>query len=269
MSVQSSKKFAKQLIEKAVELGADLAGIASVQALRKSPSHEIYAKLNDHKSVGSKEGGDIPSGKITWPADAISALIIAIEHSEAKPELDWWQEGYSGGTQGNRLLISTIERLAGWLAKEKGVKTYKLSYFIERSGIFLKDAAVLAGLGCIGKNNILVTPKFGPRVRLRAMFLNVDLPPTGPIDFDPCQECEMPCRGVCPQNAFKEKIYLPKEFGIAQLPGRSSVFSRYLCSIQMEADIDRSQETAVKGKDEATTLIKYCRRCEFACPVGL
>jgi epoxyqueuosine reductase len=65
-----------------------------------------------------------------------------------------------------------------------------LSYFIETGGIYLKDTAVLAGLGCIGKNNMLVTPELGPKVRLRALLLEEDLTPTGPIDFDPCKN---PC----------------------------------------------------------------------------
>jgi hypothetical protein len=28
----------------------------------------------------------------------------------------------------------------------------------------------MAGLGCIGKNNLFLTPDFGPEVRLRALF---------------------------------------------------------------------------------------------------
>jgi len=71
----------------------------------------------------------------------------------------------------------------------KGIKTNKLSYFIERGGIFLKDAAAMAGMGCIGKNNMLVTPEFGPRVRLRAMLAFEALPITEPADFDPCHGC--------------------------------------------------------------------------------
>jgi len=51
----------------------------------------------------------------------------------------------------------------------------------------LKDAAVLAGLGCIGKNNLLLTPEYGSRVRLRAFTIDLVLPSTGPLPFDPCE----------------------------------------------------------------------------------
>ena len=53
----------------------------------------------------------------------------------------------------------------------------------------------------MSKNNLLITPEFGPRVCLRDLLLNVDLEPTGPIDFTPCEACNMPCRRVCPQEA--------------------------------------------------------------------
>jgi epoxyqueuosine reductase len=94
-----------------------------------------------------------------------------------------------------------------------------LPYHVEKGGIFLKDAAVLAGLGTIGMNNLLITPEFGPRVRLRALFLDAELAPTGPTDFAPCAGCDMPCRSACPQEAFK-----------------SGSYRKALCSEQMKTD---------------------------------
>jgi epoxyqueuosine reductase len=134
-----NEDLANLIIEKALEFGANLAGIANVQELKHSPSHDIYGKLSDYKGVGTIESGYLRPGKIVWPEKAESAVVIAIEHPEKKPDMDWWQDGYSGGTEGNRILISIIARLAEWLEKEKGMKSHKLPYFIERGGIFLKD----------------------------------------------------------------------------------------------------------------------------------
>jgi epoxyqueuosine reductase len=127
--------------------------------------------------------------------------------AEAKTEMDWWIDAYSGGTPGNRMLIDINDKLAVWLENEMGIKTKKLPYYIEHGGILLKDAAVLAGLGCLGKNNMLVAPDYGSRIRLRAMFIDTMLPSTGPIDFDPCEDCAMPCRTACPQEAFAQTSF--------------------------------------------------------------
>ena len=58
-------------------------------------------------------------------------------------------------------------KLAKWIEKELSYQTFKLPYHFENGGVFLKDAAVMAGLGCIGKNNLFVSQIYGPRLRLR------------------------------------------------------------------------------------------------------
>jgi epoxyqueuosine reductase len=257
-----------EIIKKAKEYGACLAGIADVEAVKKSPSHLIYRKLDDYKSVGAKKTAGIKPREVVWPVNAKSAIVVAVQHPEDKPELDWWQDSYRGGTPGNRMLMSINAKLSEWLQAEKGIGTKPLPYHIEHGGIFLKDAAAMAGLGCIGKNNMLVTPEFGPRVRLRVMLSYERLPCTDPIDFDPCKDCPMPCREVCPQKAFRSKIYSENEFNRGRLPARTGVYSRDLCNVQMELDVDNSENKRNEDLDGAVKLVRYCRRCELACPVG-
>ena len=258
----------KQIIEKAEAFGACLIGIADVETIRSSPSHVIYDRLDEYKGVGSQGSDERGQERILWYENAKSVIIVAIEHPKEKPETDWWRDGYTGGTHGNRILMDINTKLSEWLEKEKGIKTKRLSYYVRHGGIFLKDAAVMAGLGCLGRNNLLVTPQFGPRVRLRAMLTNTLLPVTKPVDFDPCKNCDMPCRKACPQGAFLNKIYSEEEFGLDKLPARSGVYDRNVCNIQMERDADNSSKIEIKGHDATGRLIKYCRKCEFACPVG-
>ena len=136
------------------------------------------------------------------------------------------------------------------------------------AGIFLKDAAVMAGLVCIGENNLFVSPDYGPRIRLRSILLDAELQTTGAMKFDPCKGCDMPCRSVCPQAAFSKKIYRQAELGLDELPGRNGVYDRFLCNQQMESDILNSEKIEDKEQVDHGKVIKYCRKCEFACPVG-
>ena len=257
-----------QVIEKAKKLGACAAGIADVEALKQSPSHLIYPQIGGYKSFLNDE---VPrdAGKVLWPQYARSAIVIAVEHPEDKPELDWWQKGLKGGTPGNQILMTIISRLTDWLRKETGCEARGMPYYIVKGGIFLKDAAVMAGLGCVGKNNMLVTPEYGPRVRLRAALLDIKLPATRPSDFDPCPECDIPCRKVCPQNAFQKKIQIENPLGINELPARTGVYSRPLCKDQMVLDRKNANSAADENQGKAEIVVKCCRLCETACPVGV
>jgi len=262
-------KIGVQIIRRAIEKGAAMAGIASVELLKNTPSHKI---------LNMKTGLEIKDfAGISWPKDAKSAMVIAVSHPEDKPELDWWDRKSSPG---NNILIRIIRELSVWIQEEYGIKTQDMPYAVERGGIYLKDTAALAGLGCIGRNNLLITPELGPRVRLRAMLLSEELPSTGPISFDPCDGCEEFCRKECPQNAFVERILLSSDVGMATLPGRDGFFSRAKCLVQMnkdakdsEVDLDDNVHLVSDSEEDFNmdtrfTYIKYCRKCELSCPIG-
>ena len=162
MSERTAEQLAGMILTKAKEFGADLAGIARVEDLKNSPSHLISERMPEFANVGAKEIEGRRPGQVDWPAGAKSAIVIAIEHPEDKPELDWWILGTksaAGNTPGNKMLIAAANKLADWLEQELGMTCFRLPYHIELGGIYMKDTAVLAGLGCIGKNNILVTPE--------------------------------------------------------------------------------------------------------------
>ncbi|HUU84964.1 MAG TPA: hypothetical protein VM243_15800 [Phycisphaerae bacterium] len=127
------------VIAQAKELGASLARIAQTADLQRSPSH---------------------SGQTNLAAECKSVLVMALVHEPAQPQLDWW-DGRS--TPGIRQLRRISLQLVDFL-KELGVPASDLHYQASLGGVFAKDAAVLAGLGVIGKNNLLISPRHGPLV---------------------------------------------------------------------------------------------------------
>lgn len=253
----------KQIIETAIENGATLAGIASMEALKSSPSHLIYTKMGAYKGIGTISDDTLPENQLfNWPDSARSLLVIGLSHPEDQPELDWWD---GRGTPGNRQLIDILDLTQQQIENDLSVGTRKLHYYVERGGLFLKDAGVLAGFGCIGNNNLLVTPEYGPRIRLRSLFLDAELNPTGPVAFDPCTDCKVYCRRVCPENAMDAKAPVFESIhDIGDLPAREGAFNREICNIRMEKDVSES----AKNSSGEQIPVKYCRQCEFACPVG-
>ncbi len=106
--------------------------------------------------------------------------------------------------------------------------------------IYLKEAAVLAGLGVIGKNNLLLTPEFGPRVRLRAIAIGKELPPSRVFTENPwCEECDR-CITACPVNALDGGKY----------------------------DREKCMTSPFHKRSLSPGAELWCTRCSCVCPVG-
>ncbi len=64
--------------------------------------------------------------------------------------------------------------------------------------------AIQAGLGQYGRHGLLITPEFGPRVRIAKIFTDLPLSHDIPIDFgvtETCNECRR-CSDGCPVKAI-------------------------------------------------------------------
>jgi len=103
-------------------------------------------------------------------------------------------------------LDSIAQRIQGELQAD-GYKSFpipaSLPYNREalRSIFSHKLAAHLAGLGWIGKNCLLITPDFGPRVRFVTVLTDAPLAAGTPLNTE-CGKCQA-CVVACPVQAFK------------------------------------------------------------------
>jgi epoxyqueuosine reductase QueG len=66
-----------------------------------------------------------------------------------------------------------------------------------------KKVAVQAGLGWLGRNNLLVTPQFGARVRLVTVLTSMPLEADRPLKNE-CRACR-DCQAVCPAGAIGKR----------------------------------------------------------------
>jgi len=204
-------------LDKARDLGADLAGAVAAANLVGCPSA-------------------VADGYRGSQADRGTYIVLGLYHAPEPPELDLWE---GRGTPGDRILAGVGKALARWLEEEHGVRARLIPYRLEEGGIYLKDAAALAGLGTIGRNNLVVVPHYGPRVRFRAVWADLDCPGRDPPEAEsPCAGCEAPCTRACPMGSFAAGRY-----------------SRERCLARLDVDEATGREP-----------IDHCRACELACP---
>jgi len=238
-----SPKEALHIVEEAHGMGATLAGLASVDTLKRSPSYRIY---HESPYYDGYEG-------VRWPPDARSVLVLGLAHPEEQPGLDWWSDAIPGRTPGNGTLIRISRRLKEWLGLRMGITASPLAYSIEDGGIFLKDAAVLAGLGVIGRHNLFISPRYGTKLRLRGLFLDRGVEAPDRVIPSPCADCPAPCHEACPEQAFRTGVYDVERCDMEMQRNRRNVVT-----------VDGS----LVGMEGRCEVEKFCRACELACPVG-
>ncbi|MBP7217027.1 MAG: hypothetical protein KBA46_07075 [Candidatus Omnitrophica bacterium] len=99
-----------------------------------------------------------------------------------------------------------------------------------------KEIALLAGLGWIGRNNLLVHPVFGSRLRLATILTDIPVDTDKPQSAD-CAEC-FACVAACPAAAIKPN---PQEFDhlrcFEQLKAfqKQRLVDQYICGVCVNA----------------------------------
>jgi epoxyqueuosine reductase len=144
-------------------------------------------------------------------------------------------------------------------------KAWTIAHYLEKRGfesipsvdIPLKTAAVKCGLGCQGKNTLLVTPTYGPRVRLVSLLTTAELDIDEPYKEDLCKDCER-CVLACPAKALE-----PYKLKV----NRCMVYSSENPRLADVPDETRELEKRLVKRPTPNSFID-CTTCLEACPVG-
>ncbi|HTY20219.1 MAG TPA: hypothetical protein VMC44_01155 [Geobacteraceae bacterium] len=178
---------------------------------------------------------------------------------------------------------STCYRLARYVEGELGspAMTVPLSYPMDfstpaKTGIgevSLRHAAVAAGLGAFGLNNLVVHPRFGTRVIFAAVLTKLELASDPPLMDNPCTACRI-CVQSCPAGALNEEgktdfmkcIRNSQPYGIRS----SIIFWNRFGNASAEERKSMLQSPEYLGLYQAGFIgFQYvCFSCIASCPVG-
>lgn len=117
----------------------------------------------------------------------------------------------------------------------------------QKAHVSHKKVGELAGLGWLGRNNLLVNPELGSRFRLVTVLTNLPLKTNNPIPFS-CGDCHR-CLTICPAQAIKET---PADFDhlacfekLKEFRNRGLV-GQYICGICVKACYGRKNYLSEK-----------------------
>jgi len=220
------------------EIGLDLIGVTTAEPFmrlideldrRRAHEQERYAyRLDGWKRLASPREA-LPTAK--------SVVVIGFYYftDENVPTEPWGRTGriVSYGHLG----ILTRARQVRRFLEARGHKAV--------IGAHRKEAAVRAGLGSIGKNNLVINPRYGTWVAYQSLVTDAELPPDTPAPEDVCGECSA-CIEACPTGALYE-------------PRRIDPRRCVACMLT-------SQSIAESDRPAVASYILGCDVCQEACP---
>jgi epoxyqueuosine reductase len=191
--------------QKALELGLDQAGIASVADWQDMPATELQAWLQQGYHAG-----------MTWMAnpkrqdvrqvmpEARSVICVALNYytGHARPVGDHYAKiaRYAWGRDYHKLLHQRLKALSRWLeAQADGILT---RYYADTGPIQDKVWAERTGIGWIAKNSNLITREYGSWIFLGEILTNAELSSDAP-HRPHCGTCRR-CIDACPTQAIVE-----------------------------------------------------------------
>lgn len=106
---------------------------------------------------------------------------------------------YALGRDYHKLIRKRLTQLAKKIQDEVGDHGYRA--FVDSAPVLERQIAEQAGMGWIGKNTLLLSPKAGSWFLLGEVFTNLPLPVDPPMPQRHCGSCSA-CLDKCPTSAF-------------------------------------------------------------------
>jgi epoxyqueuosine reductase QueG len=215
------RKLSKEKLENfSKDLGADLFGIADIQEAKKDFAFlSSLEKFNRAICLGVRTQiailDDIQSQPTKLYFHHYRNLNMLLDHMA--------------------LRLANLLQNAGFLAMPIPASQI-IDWKNQSAHLSHKEVGHLAGLGWLGRNNLLVNKKFGSQFRLVTILTDMNLKADKPIKEN-CASC-FACVKVCPAGAIKEK---PTDFEHQRCFEKLKEFQKqhiveqYICGICVKA----------------------------------
>lgn len=194
-------------------------------------------------------GPELAPGAPAWTR---SVLVLGLATLDETFDYEMYI-AYDGHRRWHKFVYDVLEaegaRLAGRL-RAIGLRAEHLLFDDSIGIIDLRVAAVAAGLGVKGINDLVISPEYGPRIRFTAVFADADWRRDKPRCDYYCLNCTR-CWGACPTGAIGPQG-----------------FDRSLCL----AEFNPTPEMAARQREVQiypTPVTRLqCVACLTACPIG-
>jgi epoxyqueuosine reductase len=245
----------KQAIKnKSRQLGFFLAGVASCEP----PTH--FAIFTNWLEQGNHAGMDYLAAEHSRARRADpkqilpeckSILVLALPYSPLNSEFrihnsEFRIASYALGDDYHEVIPPRLQQIVEFIEEQVG-HPIPNRYYTDTGHLLERELAVRAGLGWIGKNSMLIHPRFGSTFLLAEILLGIELEPDDEPITDHCGTCTR-CIDACPTQAI--------------LPNRTIDSRRCISYLTIENKGDIPEEL----RPQLGNWVFGCDICQMVCP---
>lgn len=252
----SLKKFIQAETER---LGFTLSGAARVEPPLHLSTYERWIDSGLHAGMGylaTERAMERRANPAVIQPEARSLLVVALPyHSPASIPDSQANEAagrvaaYAWGDDYHDIIPPRLQELGEALEKHLG-RAIRQRPYTDTGPILERDFAQTAGLGWIGKNTCLISPRHGSYFLLGEMFVDVEIEPDDPLTTDHCGTC-MRCIEACPTGCIR--------------PDRTIDSSRCISYLTIE----NKGEIPTELREKTGDWVFGCDICQMVCPWNL
>jgi epoxyqueuosine reductase len=192
--------------EEARRLGFELVGISAVKPAPHELSFAQWLREGFAGELDYMKRTELlrcdPHTLVPWAVSIVSVgmnYYTSFSRPEPSREPRGWISRYAWGDDYHDLMKGKLEALLGRV-RELHDGPVEGRAFVDSGPVLERDFAGVAGLGWIGKNTHLISPKKGSWFFLGELFLDLSLAYDRPLR-DRCGKCNL-CLTACPTGAF-------------------------------------------------------------------
>lgn len=234
----------------ALQVGFDDCGISKAEYLFESEEHVnswLNNGYNGDMSFFERNADKRFDPRVLVP-NAKSVISVILSYYPGNPEISTEApkiSRYAICSDYHKVLKDKLHQLLDLIRKEFGHVEGRA--FVDSAPVQEKAWASRAGLGWIGKNSLLVNPKFGTFVFIGELIVDLELVPTSEKVEDRCGNCTR-CIDACPNQAIVSPRVIDTRKCIAYL------------TIEKEAPLTDDEKKSLNG------WCYGCDICQEVCP---